>query len=92
MSDNIPAGVHKDVFIENNIFLGSDGNMIKLGSADGVTIRGNIMDGPKDEAIFLYNTRNVTIASNKLTNSAAGLIIGKGCDAETIRMENNIGF
>jgi parallel beta-helix repeat protein len=50
------------------------------------------MDGPMDEAIFLYNTRNVTIASNKLTNSTAGLVIGKGCESGTIRMENNIGF
>ncbi len=92
MSQDIPAGVHRDITIENNIFLGSDGNMIKLGSADSVNIFGNIMDGPREEAIYLYNTNNVTIASNKLTNSAAGLKIGNGCNSATIRMKSNIGF
>jgi len=92
MSQDIPPGVHSNITIENNIFLGSDGNMIKLGSADGVNIVNNIMDAPKEEAVLLYNTNNVTIASNKLTNCSAGLKIGNGCDPATIIMKNNIGF
>jgi parallel beta-helix repeat protein len=92
MSETTPAGVHQNITIENNIFLGSDGNIIKLGSADGVKILNNIMDGPKDEAIMLYNTKNVLIKGNKLTNSPASLKIGNGCDQATITMENNIGF
>ena len=45
MSKTAPAGVHSNITIENNIFLGSDGNIIKLGSADGVNIINNII-GP----------------------------------------------
>ncbi len=92
MSDTTPAGVHQNITIENNIFLGSDGNILKLGSADDVKIINNIMDGPRDEAIFLYNSKNILITGNKLTNSPAGIKIGNGCDSATIRIENNIGF
>jgi len=92
MSQTTPAGVHRDILIENNIFLGSDGNMIKLGSAEDVKIMNNIMDGPEDEAILLYNTRNVLISGNKLTNCDTGLITGHGCESATIKLERNIGF
>lgn len=92
MSQTAPAGVHQRITIENNIFLGSDANIIKLGSADGVDIINNIIDQPKDEAIFLYNSRNIRISGNKLTNCKVALKIGDGCDTATIRVENNIGF
>jgi parallel beta-helix repeat protein len=92
MSQTAPAGVHRRITIENNIFLGSDGNIIKLGSADGVDIVNNIIDKPKDEAIFLYNSRNIRISGNKLTNCKVGLKIGLGCDTASIKVENNIGF
>lgn len=92
MSETTPPGVHQGILIENNIFLGSDGNIIKLGSASSVKILNNIMDGSRDEAILLYNTKNVLINGNKLTNSPAGLRLGKGCETATIRLENNIGF
>ncbi len=92
MSQTAPAGVHQRITIENNIFLGSDGNIIKLGSADGVDIIDNIIDQPKDEAIFLYNSRNISIHGNKLTNCKVGLKIGDGCDSASIKVENNIGF
>jgi parallel beta-helix repeat protein len=67
-------------------------NIIKIGSADDVDIIDNIMDHSKGEAIFLYNSNNVRIRGNKLTNCKAGLKIGEGCDAATITTENNIGF
>jgi parallel beta-helix repeat protein len=92
MSQTAPAGVHRRITIENNIFLGSDGNIIKLGSADSVDIVNNIIDKPKDEAIFLYNSRNIRISGNKLTNCKVGLKIGLGCDTASIKVENNIGF
>jgi len=92
MSQTTPAGVHRNITIENNMFLGSDGNILKIGSADSVKIKNNIMDGPKEEAILLYNSKNILICGNKLTNSPAGLKIGIGCDSVTIRLENNIGF
>jgi parallel beta-helix repeat protein len=92
MSQTAPAGVHRRITIENNIFLGSDGNIIKLGSADSVDIVNNIIDKPKDEAIFLYNSRNIRISGNKLTNCKVGLKIGLGCDTTSIKVENNIGF
>lgn len=92
MSQTAPAGVHQNIIIENNIFLGSDANIIKLGSADGVDIINNILDNPKEEAILLYNSRNVRIVGNKLTNSKIGLKIGDGCENSTIKVENNIGF
>jgi hypothetical protein len=92
MSQTTPAGVHRNITIDNNIFLGSDGNILKLGSADSVKIINNILDGPKDEAILLYNSKHILISGNKLTNSLTGLKIGNGCDTATIRLENNIGF
>ena len=92
MSQTAPAGVHQRITIENNIFLGSAGNIFKIGSANGVEIIKNIIDQPKEEAILLYNSRNIRIRGNKLTNCKVGLKIGDGCDKATIRVENNIGF
>lgn len=92
MSQTAPAGVHRRITIENNIFLGSNGNIIKLGSADGVEILNNILDQPENEAILLYNSKNILISGNKLTNCKTGLKIGDGCDPSTIKVENNIGF
>jgi parallel beta-helix repeat protein len=92
MSQTAPAGVYRRVTIANNIFLGSVANIIKIGSADGVEIIDNIMDHPEDEAIFLYNSRNIRISGNKLTNCQVSLKIGDGCETATIRAENNIGF
>ena len=81
MSQTAPAGVYRGITIANNIFLGSAGNIIKIGSADDVDIINNIMDHPEEEAIFLYNSSNIRITGNKLTNSKTGLKIGEGCDA-----------
>jgi parallel beta-helix repeat protein len=50
------------------------------------------MDQPEEEAILLYNSRNIRISDNKLTNCKVGLKIGDGCDTASIRVENNIGF
>jgi parallel beta-helix repeat protein len=92
MSQTAPAGVYRGITISNNIFLGSKANIIKIGSADDVNIINNIMDHPEEEAIMLYNSRNIRITGNKLTNSKTGLKIGEGCDRATIITENNIGF
>jgi parallel beta-helix repeat protein len=92
MSKTAPAGVYQRITIANNIFLGSVANIIKIGSADGVDIIDNIMDHPEDEAILLYNSRNIRISGNKLTNCKVPLKIGEGCDTATIRVVNNIGF
>jgi polygalacturonase len=92
MSQTAPAGVYQRITIANNIFLGSVGNIIKIGSAEDVDIINNIMDHPEEEAILLYNSRNIRITGNKLTNCKVGLKIGGGCDRETIMTENNAGF
>jgi parallel beta-helix repeat protein len=92
MSQTAPAGVYRGITIANNIFLGSVANIIKIGSADGVDIINNIMDHPEDEAIYLYNSRNIRISGNKLTNCKVALKIGDGCDTATIRAEKNTGF
>jgi parallel beta-helix repeat protein len=92
MSKTAPAGVYRRITIANNIFLGSIANIIKIGSADGVDIIDNIMDQSKDEAIFLYNSRNIRIRGNKLTNCRVALKIGEGCDTATITAKNNTGF
>jgi len=92
MSSAIPAGVYREISIENNIFLGSTGNILKIGSADGVDIKNNIMDQPEEEAIFLYNSKNIRIYGNRLSNCKAPLKIGEGCDKATITTERNIGF
>ncbi len=91
-SQPAPAGVHQRITIENNIFQGTDGNALKIGSADGVVIANNIIDQPEAEAILIYNSRNVSITGNKLTNCEVGLKIGDGCEPATIQTENNIGF
>ncbi len=92
MSQVAPAGVYRHITITDNIFLGSASNIIKIGSADGVKITDNIMDNPEDEAIMLYNSRNVQISGNKLTNCGTGLKISEGCERATIECENNEGF
>jgi polygalacturonase len=92
MSQTAPAGVYRRITIANNIFLGSIGNIIKIGSADEVDIINNIMDHPEEEAILLYNSRNIRIIGNKLTNSKIGLKTGEGCDPATIKLNNNTGF
>jgi len=86
-----PPGVHQRITIENNIIQGTDGISIKIGSVDGMVIANNI-DQPKNEAIFVYNSRNIQITGNKLTNSKLGLKIGDGCEPATIKVENNTGF
>jgi parallel beta-helix repeat protein len=92
MSQTAPAGVYRRITIANNIFLGSVGNIIKIGSADDVDITDNIMDHPAEEAIYLYNSSNIRITGNKLTNCKSSLKIGDGCNAATITSKNNIGF
>jgi parallel beta-helix repeat protein len=92
MSQTAPAGVYRGITITNNIFLGSMGNILKIGSADDVDITNNIMDHPDEEAIFLYNSSNIRITGNKLTNCKIGLKIGEGCDPATITTKNNIGL
>jgi len=85
-------GVHQRITIENNIIEGSSGNAVKIGSADGVVIVNNIINQPKDEAIFVHNSRNIRVSGNKLTGSDVGLVIGDGCEESTIKVENNLGF
>ena len=92
MSQTIPAGVYQRITIANNIFLGSVGNIIKIGSAEGVNIINNIMDNSEEEAIFLYNSRNIRINGNKLSNCKVGLKIGDGCDKASIKTGNNTGL
>ncbi|MBK7713621.1 MAG: right-handed parallel beta-helix repeat-containing protein [Bacteroidales bacterium] len=92
MSQTAPAGVYRRITIADNIFLGSVGNIIKIGSADDVNIVSNIMDHAEEEAIFLYNSSNIRITGNMLTNSKNGLKIGEGCDAASITTKSNIGF
>jgi parallel beta-helix repeat protein len=92
MSQTAPAGVYRRITIANNVFLNSAGNIIKVGSADGVDISNNIMDHPEEEAISLYNSRNIRITGNILSNCKTGLKIGEGCDTATIRLKNNSGI
>jgi hypothetical protein len=92
MSQTAPAGVYRGITIANNVFLGSIGNIIKIGSAYDVAVINNIMDHPEEEAIFIYNSENIRITGNKLTNSKIGLKTGTGCDTATIKLYNNIGF
>ncbi|MEO8766187.1 MAG: right-handed parallel beta-helix repeat-containing protein [Ginsengibacter sp.] len=92
MSQTAPAGIYQRITIASNIFLGSSANLLKLGSADGVSIINNIMDNSKEEAILLYNSRNVFISGNKFSNCKKGLTIGPGCEVATIRCEKNTGL
>jgi len=92
MSQTAPAGVYRRITIADNIFLGSAGNIIKIGSADDVDIINNIMDHPEEEAILLYNSRNIRIKGNRLTRCKTGIVIGNGCEIASVTTQNNIGF
>jgi polygalacturonase len=92
MSQTAPAGVYRRITIADNIFLGSAGNIIKIGSADDVDIINNIMDHPEEEAILLYNSRNIRITGNRLTRCKTGIVIGNGCEIASVTTQNNIGF
>ncbi len=86
------AGIHRRITVENNIIQGTDGNAIRIGYADGAEIVNNVIDNANKEAIFIHNSRNVRVTGNKVTNSSVGLGIGDGCEAATIKTEDNIGF
>ena len=85
-------GIHRRITVANNIIQGTDGNAIKIGYADGADIVNNVIDKSNKEAVFIYNSRNIRITGNKVTNSIVGLNIADGCEGPTIKVENNVGF
>jgi parallel beta-helix repeat protein len=50
------------------------------------------MDNAKEEAILLYNSRNIRIGGNKFSNCKVGIKVGDGCDKASIKTENNTGL
>jgi len=101
-----PPGVHRDITIENNTVRNTANAAIFVGSTDGVVIRNNRIERCSRDpsrragrsAIYLLNTRDATITGNRLVRGPAGagpaqpLVIGAGCDKETIEVEDNAGF
>jgi len=86
-----PPGVHQRITIENNIIQGSGADGVKIGSADGLVIADNIIDGIEDCTINIYDSRNIRITGNRVTNSSAALKTD-GCETDTIKLKNNIGL
>lgn len=74
MSQTAPAGVHRRIAIENNIYLGSDGNIIKLGSADSVKITDNMMDHPRNaQEVLAICELLITTGEQKYKDRLIGL-------------------
>ena len=86
-----PPGVHQRITIENNIIDGSGADGVKIGSADGLVIADNVIDKIEDCAINIYDSRNIRITGNRVTNSSVALKTD-GCETGTIKLENNIGL
>ena len=98
------AGVHKNIVIEGNTIAGTDNCGIYVASTDGVTVRGNrISDCCRKpsrpggaHAIYLLNSRNVSIRNNSLQRPGAGMRepigIAKGVDRDTLKIEGNAGL
>ena len=93
LGDEKPSpGIHRRITVENNIIQGTDGNAIKIGYADGADIVNNVIDKSGKEAILVYNSRDIRISGNKVTNSSVGFKMADGCEEDTIEVENNVGF
>lgn len=99
-------GVHRDVLLENNVILGADNCGIFVAGTDGITIRGNRVEGvcaaPTREqgrsAIYIMSTRNAEISGNTVDPKKQGkdmksaLTLGPGCEDKSIKIEGNQGF
>jgi polygalacturonase len=98
-------GVHRDILIEKNTIRDTDGAAVYVGSADGVVIRDNVIEKccldpgkpARAAAIYLENSRNVTITGNRLAGDRSPqmkepVTIGPGCEADTVKVEGNEGF
>jgi hypothetical protein len=86
-----PAGVHRQVFIEDNIVRDSDNAAVFLSSVDEAVVRGNRMENccrrptrPLGENVIgLINARNVHIIGNSYRDNAFTrrlIFTGEGCD------------
>ena len=98
-------GVHQDILIEKNTFRNSDGGAVFVDAADGVVIRDNTIENVcrdpsrtgRKAIVFVQNSRNVTISGNKLVGPKSekmekSVMIGKGCEEDTIEVRDNEGF
>lgn len=89
-SEDYPAGVHRNMTIENNVFRGMGNSGVYVSATDGVTVRGNTFDhcsidrfdrrkkSPRYD-IVTRNCDHVTIAENKTTKDKRYLFYPKGC-------------
>ena len=98
------AGVHRDLVIENNRIEGTDNGGIYVSAVDGARIEGNIITAccrrptrsAGNAAIYLTNTRNVTIRNNTLRRPGKGLrsvvSYGRNAERDSIDVADNSGF
>jgi parallel beta-helix repeat protein len=97
-----PAGVHRDLLIENNRIENTGEAGIFIGCTDGAVLRNNTIENAcltrqRKEgraAIYLRNARNITMKENNITLNApetVPLYVDTGCDAATLRcMQDSI--
>ena len=87
-----PAGVHRNIVIENNRFEESDGSAIHLHSTDGAVLRRNEFVNSRDVAILISRSRNVRVEKNTLAGEGGGLSLGPDCDETSLQILHNTGF
>ena len=98
-------GIHKRILIEGNTIRGADNAAIYVSGTEGITIRGNTVEGVCDRpthdigrsAIYVMSSRDVKVEGNTVCADKQGaafeaaLTLGPGCDRETVRVKDNTG-
>lgn len=73
------SGTSKHLVIENCTFIGTSSYAVEVTGSSNVTIRSSAMDGCFC-AVFMYTSRNCTIANNTISSCQTGLLLISSCD------------
>lgn len=93
-AEDYPAGVHRNMTIEDNTFVGMGNSGVYVSATDGVTIRNNRFencsidrfDNERESTLYDIVTRNcnnVTVAGNTTTKDGARLFYPMQCENVT---------
>ena len=98
-------GIHKDILFEGNLIRKADNSAIHVSGTEGITIRGNVIEGACDRptvdtghsAIYVMSSKDVVIEGNAVDPEKQGdgfesaLELGPGCDRESVTVRGNRG-
>jgi len=96
-------GVHRNIRLEDNVIRGAHNAGIFVAGADGIVIRGNVIENtgrrPTREecrsGIFIMSSRNVEVTNNRLSGLAEGVVpfrTGPNLDLTTLQVRQNSGI